>query len=205
VDRQHTPDIPIKDPSPRLSPTANRILEAARRILERDGFPALTFENIAAESGENRASIRYHFGNKAGLLAALVDAIIYHGSVALIEAASSEPAGERRQRALIDMQRQMAVDVDDYRTFFDIIPYVLRDEALKPRFAELYEWYRALDRWALAPQDTAAALAAVEHLATLTVAMLDGLALQVQADPGFDIKPAMDLWATMVREHLGRV
>ena len=43
-------------------------------LLAERGYEAVTFENVAAEAGVNKASIRYNFGNKAGLVAAVVDA-----------------------------------------------------------------------------------------------------------------------------------
>ena len=61
------------DPAADLSPTAARILEARKRLLDERGFGGLTFEAIAAEAHENKASIRYHFGNKAGLIEALAE------------------------------------------------------------------------------------------------------------------------------------
>jgi hypothetical protein len=39
-------------------------------------------------------------------------------------------------------------------------------------------------------------------LALLAVALADGVALQVQADPGLDIGPAFDLWRTLVFAYL---
>ena len=49
-----------------LSPTARRILKAAFRVLERDGYEGLSLRRIAAEAGETRSLIAYHFENKAG-------------------------------------------------------------------------------------------------------------------------------------------
>src|SRR5512139_425 len=78
-------ELPFSDPTPDLAPTAARILEAAKRVLSREGFRGLTFETIAGEAGENPALIRYHFGSKAGLLAALVDSVLYQEATDLIE------------------------------------------------------------------------------------------------------------------------
>ncbi len=58
-----------------LPPTAQRILAATRRLLAEGGFEALKLSAIAREAGESKASIGYHFGNKAGLVTALVDSI----------------------------------------------------------------------------------------------------------------------------------
>ena len=193
-------EIPIEDPAPRLAPTAARILEAAKRVLARDGFPALTFANIAAEADENPALIRYHFGSKAGLLTALVDSVLYQEAVELIEHLTAVPSGEERRETLLRIHWDMAVDRDSYKMFYDIIPHVLRDEELEPHLRQLFEWYRRLDTWALDESGERVHQAQSEPLAVLTVAMTDGLALQALADPDLDLTPAFDLWRRLVLE-----
>ena len=49
------------------TPGAQALVDAARRLLARGGYDALRLEAIAAESGQNKAMIRYWFGDKAGL------------------------------------------------------------------------------------------------------------------------------------------
>ena len=56
-----------------LPPAAARILAAAREVLVTKGFAGLTLKAIAEESGENSAMVQYYFGNKAGLVTALID------------------------------------------------------------------------------------------------------------------------------------
>jgi AcrR family transcriptional regulator len=194
-------ELPIEDPTPDLSPTAVRILDAAKRVLYRDGFRALTFETIAREAGENPALIRYHFGSKAGLLTALVDSVLYQEAVELIEKLTAVPAGEERRQTLLRIHEAMSLDRDSYQMFYEIIPHVLRDEELQPHLRQLFEWYRRLDTWALDgdPGDRTYQ-ARSEPLAVLTVAMVDGLALQAIADPQLDLTPAFELWRTLVLE-----
>jgi AcrR family transcriptional regulator len=194
-------ELPIDDPTPDLSPTALRILEAAKRVLYRDGFRALTFETIAREAGENPALIRYHFGSKAGLLTALVDSVLYQEAVDLIEQLTAVPGGEERRETLLRIHQEMSVDRDSYKMFFDIIPHVLRDEQLEPHLRQLFEWYRRLDTWALDEAGESVHQAQSEPLAVLTVAMTDGLALQALSDPDLDLTPAFELWRSLV---LGR-
>jgi AcrR family transcriptional regulator len=191
-------ELPIDDPTPDLSPTALRILEAAKRVLYRDGFRALTFETIAREAGENPALIRYHFGSKAGLLTALVDSVLYQEAVDLIEQLTAVPGGEERRETLLRIHQDMAVDRDSYKMFFDIIPHVLRDEELQPHLRQLFEWYRRLDTWALDESGERVHQAQSEPLAVLTVAMTDGLALQALSDPDLDLRPAFALWRRLV-------
>jgi AcrR family transcriptional regulator len=191
--------LPIEDPTPDLSPTAVRILEAAKRVLRRDGFRALTFELIAREAGENPALIRYHFGSKAGLLTALVDSVLYQEAVELIEHLTAVPGGEERRETLLRIHEAMSLDRDSYQMFYDIIPHVLRDDELQPHLRQLFEWYRRLDTWALDESGAARPhQAQSEPLAVLTVAMTDGLALQALADPDLDLAPAFALWRRLV-------
>jgi AcrR family transcriptional regulator len=195
-------DIPIKDPTPDLSPTAAVILDAAKRVLERDGFAGLTFESIAREAREHPSLIRYHFGNKAGLITAVVDSVLHLESVQVMEAVAAQPPGEARRHALFAMHREIARRLEAYRMYYDLIPPCLRDEALRARLKSLFEWYRDLDAWSLSPDGDPVRIENLRSLSALTVALADGLALQVQADADLDIGPAFDLWESMVRRHL---
>ena len=142
-------ELPFSDPTPDLAPTAARILDAAKRVLARDGFRGLTFETIAKEAAENPALIRYHFGSKAGLLAALVDSVLYQEAVELIEQLAAVPAGDERRKELLALHEGLPEDTDAYRNFFELIPHILRDDELQPHLRGLFEWYRKLDAWAL--------------------------------------------------------
>ena len=75
-------------PTVRLS-----ILAAARRVIARDGAEGLTISSAAQEAGLSVGGLRYHFGSKHELLAALVDAMVASFDQAL-DAAGREP-GER--------------------------------------------------------------------------------------------------------------
>jgi len=191
-------ELPISDPAPDLSPTAARLLSAAKRVLFRDGFKALTFETIAREAGENPALIRYHFGSKAGLLTALVDSVMYQESVELIEQLTSVPAGDERRAQLLWLHQRLPEDHDAYRMYFELIPHILRDEELQPHLRDLFEWYRRLDAWALKEAGDTEPAAHIAPMALLTVAIADGVALQKLADPDLDVGPAFDLWRRLV-------
>src|SRR5579859_6373914 len=47
------------------------LLEAAERVLERDGLPRLTLRAVAREAGVSHAAPTHHFGDLAGLLSEL--------------------------------------------------------------------------------------------------------------------------------------
>src|SRR5690348_3653414 len=47
------------------------LLEAAERVLERDGLPGLTLRAVAREAGVSHAAPTHHFGDLTGLLSEL--------------------------------------------------------------------------------------------------------------------------------------
>lgn len=59
-----------------------RVLDAARRIVEARGAGRLTFEMLAEESGVTRGGITYHFPTKETLLKALIEADIADWAIA---------------------------------------------------------------------------------------------------------------------------
>ncbi len=193
-------ELVTQDPAKELSPTARRILAAARRVLARDGFAGLSLEAIATEAGENKASIRYHFGNKAGLITALTDLVVHDENVRLLKDLTQ--AGDDRISVVMDMHRRTTTNVAGHRLFFDLFPNVIRDARLWPRMAELYRWYRELDAVALAPGADDEVRAQVEVLTSLTVAICDGLAMQHVSDPAFDLGPVFELYERIVRRTL---
>ena len=159
-----------------LPPTAQRILAAAQRLLAAGGFEALKLSAIAREAGESKASIGYHFGNKDGLVTALVDSLAHDSNRGLIEETAAMPAGEARVRALIDGETRIAADAESFQSFFDVLPHALRDPALRERVAALYDGYRetvlrCLD--AAGPE----APADFRPFAMLMIAIVDGLAI----------------------------
>jgi len=188
-----------------LPATALRILGASRRILERDGFAGLTYEAIATESGEYKDSVRYHFGGKAGLIAALVDSSVHDASLGIYAEARDEPDPRRRLPAVIDASRELTKGDDTWATW-ELLPHVLRDDGLRPRVAELYESYREHYVEVLDAGDDRERAVRARDYACIVLAVLDGLALQKALDPGgVALERVFDLWLAVVTGSLGAV
>ncbi len=202
----------LDDPMEALPPTAQRLLAAAQRLLARGGFPALSLSAVAAEAGESKASIGYHFGNKDGLITALVDSLAHDANRELIRETRELPPGEGRVRALVDGEARIVADEASFQSFFEVLPHALRDESLRERVAALYEGYRETVVRCLGPESEAAAAgrpkadraeADRRPFATLMIALVDGLAVQHGLDPeGVDLRAAMDLWERLARPYL---
>src|SRR5262245_53203905 len=58
--------------APRVLGTADRILDAAERLVQLRGFNAFSYADVAATVGIRKASLHYHFATKADLGLALV-------------------------------------------------------------------------------------------------------------------------------------
>ena len=193
------------DPMAELSPTARRLVAAARRLLARGGFEALTVEAVAAEAGAYRDAVRYHFGSKAAFVATVVDALAHDQSLDGATKTRDLPAGGDRVRALVDADRRLAEDLSSFRDFFTILPHALRDDELRERVARLYDWYRQLYADALDGDDPAHR-AGLEAHAHLMAAVTDGLAVQKLLDPArVDLEVLYRLWAAMLERSLADV
>jgi AcrR family transcriptional regulator len=192
----------LEDPMEALPPTAQRILAAARRLMADGGFEALKLSAIAAEAGESKASIGYHFGNKDGLVTALVDSLAHESNRGLIDETAGVPAGEARVHALIDGESRIAADAESFQSFFDVLPHALRDPDLRGRVAALYDGYRET---VLRCLDAAGPDAPPEMrpFAMLMIAIVDGLAIQHGLDPeGADVRAATELWERLAQPFL---
>jgi AcrR family transcriptional regulator len=198
--RGYKPDNPIAS----LPPSARRILEASLRILERDGFAALTYEAIGAESGQYKDSIRYYFGGKAGLIQVLFDAAIHDTSLRVFAKGRQHPPGVGRVHATI-MASRVLPEAPGNLVLWELLPPVLRDSSTRERVAQLYELYRSHYFAVFGVEGDLGRQALVRLYATLLIAALDGLAIQAALDPdSVDLDELFALWADIITESADR-
>ena len=191
------------DPRPSMSPAAAHLLEAAQRVLLTKGFGGLTLRAIAQESGENSAMVQYYFGNKDGLVRAMIDSV-FRDDQQDAAAAMNAAMGDARLPAFVGALRTISSS-RSFRVFFDILPYALRNEALRERMARVYDWYRRIKcDWLRggggepAPPEREALMGVAE----LMTAVVDGLAVQEAIDDGFDSRRAYAVLEFMLQRSL---
>lgn len=198
--------IPVDDPLSTLPETAVRVLEAAQHVVEERGLQALTLNTVAGESGENKAMTAYYFGNKAGLVEALVDSIIHDDC---LEAASrmSDVADDERLTKLVEELRRMSAAGRDFRIFFDILPHALRNDDLRRRLATLYRWYIELKLdWLGIDRADEARRRKLRGLAQVMSALIDGLAIQALVDgEEFALEPAYQVVERLFAEAVPKL
>lgn len=186
-------ELPVDDPTTSLSQPAQELLEAAKRLLLQGGFEALRLDAIVREAGKNKASVKYYFGNKEGLIAAIMASLDHDQCLQLAERTRGY-AGKERLERYIAGQTEIAGDDDGFLMFFDILPRVARDERLREQAGRLYDWYYQMNLlWLgltdrVTPENREELLA----LAAFLVAVVDGLAVQAALRPrGLDLEKAM--------------
>jgi AcrR family transcriptional regulator len=175
--------LPAEDPLAELPATAQRILAAARRLLTEQGFVAVTLEKVAAEAGVNKASIRYHFGNKAGLVANVVE-LMLHEELAGAQPTSDVPPAER-VHGVIEGKRRIIATTDSFGAFFEILPHAVREDGLRRRLAASYPWWaeqnlRLLGLEGAGPEGRNVVIAGLGRLLS---AATDGVSVQKGLDP----------------------
>ena len=191
-----------RDPRQDMPAPAVKILAAAQRVLVAKGFAGLTLRAIARESGENSAMVQYYFGNKEGLVKAMIDSVFRDDQEDAAAAMSMVTSDDRLPR-FVDGLRMISSS-RSFRVFFDVLPYALRNKGLRSRMARAYDWYRQIKfDWLRAEdQSSPSEQQALLGLAELMTAVVDGLAIQEAIDDGFDMRRAYAVLEFMLQRSL---
>lgn len=200
------PHFELEDPLSSLPASARRLVEAAKHIIRSEGLGALTLSRVASLSGENKAMTAYHFGNKAGLVAAVLDSVVHDEYIASRSRLRGAVPAERAALMVAEMRRFDSFK-DELRVFFELLPHALRHESLRRRLQHLYAWYFRvkLDWLPVDPEDVAAVDAAA-GLNELLGAVIDGLAIQdAVRREGFAIDRPYRVLQLMLEASLPRI
>ena len=198
-----------------LSPTAIHVVEAGRRVLVEDGYEAVTIERVAHEANVSPPTIRRLFVSKAGLLHAIFSRLEAEEWEKLVaEVKDIEPPAARLEACVRGLGRLIATG-DAGVGLTKAFAHGVRDPILRDKFAfdydlarrgwiELAESDEPAAATAGTPGDPATGAAARRRaLASLIVATIDGLSLQVATDPdSVDLDTTFSVLAEMVRDWL---
>jgi AcrR family transcriptional regulator len=195
-----------------LSPTAIHVVEAGRRVLVEDGYEAVTIERVAQEANVSPPTIRRLFVSKAGLLHAIFSRLEAEEWEKLVaEVKDIEPPAARLEACVRGLGRLIST-ADSGVGLTEALAHGVRDPILREKFAYDYDLARRdwLERRGLGAEATAAGVApdpaAIKRrhaLASLIVATIDGLSLQIATDPdAVDLDTTFGVLAEMVRDWL---
>ena len=183
----------IDDPVAKLAPTAQRVLAGAMRVVVSRGFGKFTLASITEECGVNIAAVKYYFGNKAGLVSVLIDAVVYAELVLLMESKDVDSAASGLSR-LAQETLELSTPGEPLRVLFELLPHALRDKKLRQQLRGYYETFYALHLEQLGAGEGADPdlRARMNGLAMLLAAVADGLTMQALVAPQhFDVGEAL--------------
>jgi AcrR family transcriptional regulator len=175
--------------------TREAIVDAAIRVLDRDGIDGMSMRRVADELGTGAASLYWHVRNKGELLNLLVDRVA--GEVEL-----PPPDPERWQVQLKETGREMRRVLNTHR---DLARATLGLIPVGPNTLAFGEWLLALLRGAGLPDRVAARAADVLSLYVGAFAFEESLGLV--SPTGEDLPPQeilaliKDYWASLPPER----
>ncbi len=178
------------------SEMGRRILDASKRVLAEGGIEALTISAIAAKAGVYGSAIHYHFGSKEGLKTVLVEQLLNDERLRAELAIDSLPPGRARLREA--MRRfSMIGGRETQLAGFETLGTQLRDAELARRVRERYVLGRELFVKVLSDEADPELAAALEPVAQVIHAFLDGMNVQLLIDPGTDEAAALAMMEEM--------
>lgn len=168
------------------------MVRATIRCLARDGYAGLTMKRVAAEAEVSQGILHYYFRDKAAMLAAAALRVTADLDRRVATEARAARDARGRLRAVIRACLRTAVDDRDFWTvFIEFWGEAFHDRRLAAVNRRAYVRARRLIGAGLAqgialgqfrPVD-------VEEAAAVTLALLDGLALQLTFDRGLMTLP----------------
>lgn len=169
------------------NPNKAALLQAAKKLVGERGFAGTSVRDLVAASGTNQAAVNYHFGSREELLtqAVLESFLEWTDRLGAVEANPGDgPVGQ-----LLASMSTMLGDIQDAEPLFAGFLEALLQARRSPRLREeLADHYREQRR--RVGEQVAAAVGAetipartVEVIASLLIAVVDGLQLQSLLDP----------------------
>lgn len=159
------------------------ILRAVRTVLAREGYAGTTTAKVAAEAGVSRGLLHYHFKNKEEMIAKVLRANM-EGDIQLISVLldRSESAEAAADEIVGAIQTRLRDDPESFNLFIEGHAIAPGNPVIGSEMDELYHEFRSAlirgleamsERGAIAPEMS------IQGLATLIMAILDGLSIQL--------------------------
>lgn len=185
---------------PRLIDSDSRrtaIAEATWRLIQREGFDAVSVRNVAKEAGLSTGSLRHVFTTQAELVAFGMSTL---GERFVERLATLEPATTPIDTAVGILEQLLPLDDERHReaeVWLAFIAGARVDPALRALSERTDEALRDVVRAALAPLEPADPDLALEEV----YALVDGLALHAALHPR---RPTAEAMRIVLRGHLER-
>ena len=189
------------------SEKAQRIVAAMRDSVARRGAAGSTFDHVAQEAGVSRGLLHYYFGTKERLLVEVVrrdaDIRIHALEQRLRNAGSLD---EIIQALVTQLREFVAEDAGSHAVIHELLSAARRNDDIREELAELYRRVRAAIAAILTDKEREGIVtlrASADAVASIFLALGDGLEVQLTSDPGWDGAPTVAAGVAVARFMLG--
>jgi AcrR family transcriptional regulator len=173
-----------------------RILDAAIEVLKSDGYAGLTIAKVAAEAGESKPLVVYHYGSKQGLVQAAgqaIAAMITDEVLAGVDGAGTVEAVIRG----VDAGVERVLDRDERvaRLYFDLAAVSVVDPEIRRTITEVNEQWRVVLVRLLTEASDGLPAGHARVLALMVIAGVQGMTLErIERGPTAERKRARELF-----------
>jgi AcrR family transcriptional regulator len=182
-----------------------RLLDAAVRLIAREGIDNVRIARIAAEAGVSAGLVHYHFDSRDALLEEAIEHSYERAGDMRLAALDDGANAAQRLRAMIDQclpsDRPLR---EDWVLWVELWLRGARDPALRPVAARLYARLHAWFAGALAEGIAAGELRAcdVDRMSDRLLALIDGYGIRVLTeDPQMPLDRArFEVWDSVAGE-----
>jgi AcrR family transcriptional regulator len=167
--------------------SSQQIIDAAIRVLARQGYARTSLLEIAKEAGMSKGALHYHYPTKEALIHAVLETACNVVQARTVEAWSpSDNPFEALRKSLEELWATRAERTDEALVVADLLALSLYDESLRPKLAEFYELGARQIRDYLETHLISLGLEpsiSLDVLPRIVIGMLDGLVMQAFVDP----------------------
>lgn len=189
------------------SDKAQRIVEAMRASVAARGAAGSTFDQVAREAGVSRGLLHYYFGSKERLLVE----VVRHDCDVRMDALERSLSAADSVDAIVDvlvkaLEDFVELDPGAYALVFELFTASRHNDDLREAMGELYRRVRDQITAALrAKQDDGVVelRGQPEAVASVLLALADGMALQLLSEPDWDSSEAFGAGIATARFLLG--
>jgi AcrR family transcriptional regulator len=198
MSKQHT----TSEHSEELQESRARIITAAAKVLAEKGYDATTLREISREAEAAPGLVHYYFGGKDQLLVEVLKAMSDRYTQAT-EVLSRSVAPEQFMEAALEQPVARITEQPEwYRLRYELFALGLHNPLLAPGVRDLLaEGRTSIGKAISLVQQSSSIAQSVDPavLASLLLAVFDGLALQKIIDPAVDLNAAYQLLVQMIR------
>lgn len=167
--------------------SAAQIVQAAIRVLAKQGYARTSLMDIAKEAGMSKGALHYHFASKEALIQVVLEtacnAVAERTKITLVPSAD---LGGAIRASIAELWKVRAERTDEALVVADLLAQSLYDDALRPQLAAFYQFAASQVHEQLTGYLGALGLrpkVPEEVLPRILIGLLDGLVLQVFVEP----------------------